>query len=158
MAEVFDYLDITKDKSNSSTLDDILSDNGIGNVSRGLVLLELVSSAKRRKNDFMLRCLNVPACVKLDLVNKPLTEISEQEKFQFIAKVLKCNKLADLLKYYNNDKYLLFERLFIDLFDKVHTGAFFRKEYRYLIPYLKRTVYFVKNESKQSEKVKEQIG
>lgn len=124
----------------------ILKDNGTGYISKGMVVLELISSAKQLNNDFMIKCLDIPSSVNISKVLEPLDNISDEEKVEFISEIIKCEKVLEKLKFTNMQKHDLLRSLMINMFDKIHTGSFSRKKYKYFLPYIKRTINSLKGE------------
>ena len=145
---VFKYL--TDDESIDANV--IVNDTGTGPISRGMIFLELVSSAKRRDNMRVLECLDAPAAIHASIMfDTPLNKITEDQKVCFIATSLKCHELVKRMRNECPEKYEYIKNALIYLFNETYSGNFRREKYeRCFIPYMKKTVQKMqKNFTKQ---------
>jgi len=114
---------------------DILNDTGNGIISKGMILLELISSCIRRNNSSALQLLKLPNDTPLtSFINNK--NIREEDKPTVTIKCLGIEKLEETLKHRFPERYEIFNKVMADIYDRVSDGSFRRSNHRALMPYL----------------------
>lgn len=127
------------DRKNKDTYDhnliEIAEDSGCGPVSKGMIFLELVSSARRRRNWAVIDNLELPPSAPVDLMfNKALGDV---EKAEIIMQCLGVTPLGTIMEEIDDTSHEIFIAAMTDIYDRVADGYFYRRNHRVLIPYLK---------------------
>lgn len=132
------FCNLFERKGNSiddNDLTDIIEDNGHGPISKGMIFLELVSSARRRHNKAVIDNLELPPCAPVDLMfNKNL---DDPRKAEIIMQCFGATSLGRIMKENEKNSYEIFTAAMADIYDRVADGYFYRRNHRVVIPYLK---------------------
>jgi len=131
-------------RNKTSRLDDLkilTKDTGGGPISKGMIFLELVSSTIRRNNTDTIKEFDLPQDAPvIPFVDS--SSIKQEEKTYAVIQSLGLESLCKELKELDDTKYTIFIKYMTSIYNKVHEGSFYRKNYRVLLPYIKNCANF----------------
>lgn len=146
LTNVFHFLN---EDDESLRLYKIAEDIGSGRLTQGIMFLELLSKAHKLENKLLLEHIKESAP---RYFIKNINDIKDdREKANFVLKCLNCREFNNRLKRackekeYDN-KFILFRRMLVNIFDDVVQGEFERKKYQFLLPYIKKLILTIKRE------------